>query len=127
MTTLRFDLLEGLLTPLDQLPEPDQFFAFLTTEDGRAIPVSAHAYNVVILRGMSYGHAPWACLVQVAILATIVLWHYLGGLTEAVLCRPTVTGMQAGSLSQTRAQPYRTPALRLRTHQNMPTKIKPLS
>ena len=47
--TPRFDLLEGLLRPLEQLPRKDQFFAFLTTEDGRAIPVSGLAYNTVML------------------------------------------------------------------------------
>ncbi|KAL3148646.1 hypothetical protein ABBQ38_014067 [Trebouxia sp. C0009 RCD-2024] len=43
--TPRFDLLERLLRPLEQLPRKDQFFAFLTTQDGRVIPVSGLAYN----------------------------------------------------------------------------------
>ncbi len=47
--TPRLDLLEGLLTPLDQLPDKDHFFAYLTAENGRATPVSALAYNLVIL------------------------------------------------------------------------------
>ena len=45
----RFDLLEGLLRPLEQLPSKDQFFAFLTTEDDRVVPVSGLAYNAVML------------------------------------------------------------------------------
>ena len=47
--TPRFDLLEILLRPLEQLPAKDQFFAFLTTEDGRVVPVSGLAYNTVML------------------------------------------------------------------------------
>lgn len=47
--TVRYDLLEELLTPLERLPDKNQFFAFLTSEDGRSIPVSALAYNLVIL------------------------------------------------------------------------------
>lgn len=51
--TPRLDLLERLLTPLDQLPDKDQFFAYLTAKNGRAIPVSALAYNLA----NSYGEA----------------------------------------------------------------------
>ena len=47
--TPRFDLLERLLRPLEQLPAKDQFFAFLTTLDGRVVPVSGLAYNTVML------------------------------------------------------------------------------
>ena len=47
--TPRLDLLEALLRPLEQLPGKDQFFAFLTKEDGRVIPVSGLAYSLVSL------------------------------------------------------------------------------
>ena len=47
--TPRFDLLEELLRPLEQLPAKDQFFAFLTAEDGRVVPVSWQAYKTVML------------------------------------------------------------------------------
>ena len=44
---MRFDLLEELLLPLARLPEPEKFLDFLTSVDGRAIPVSPHAYEAV--------------------------------------------------------------------------------
>ncbi|KAL3145112.1 hypothetical protein ABBQ38_001721 [Trebouxia sp. C0009 RCD-2024] len=49
--TPRFDLLERLLRPLEQLPVKDQFLAFLTTLDGRVVPVSGLAYNTVRIYG----------------------------------------------------------------------------
>ena len=48
---VRYDLLENLLTPLDELPHKDQFFDFLMRENDHKIPVSASAYHKVILRG----------------------------------------------------------------------------
>ena len=76
--TPRLDLLEGLLTPLDQLPDKDQFLAYLTAENGRAIPVSALAYNLVIL-------TVFMCLYPLDMSCArccahnMVHWHVFGG------------------------------------------------